>query len=255
MARARLIKPGFFENERLAELPALTRLLFAGLWCIADREGRLEDRPNRIRAQVLPYDRGNVDHMLTQLQDAGFILRYARDSHPYIQVLSFARHQSPHVREPASIIPAPDEHSASPVLVPVKTGTGPAVYSSGSSSGEVVAERDAAAAAVADPITERYQEYVLAFGAPVSQRDADAFSGFAEDFTEPDSASRAIREHAKRHPGKRLYPSTLGPILAELYPEKPKGRVTPVMFADLPIPDAAEEQRERDAWNAARAAR
>ena len=44
MARARLLKPGFFTNEDLCELPAFGRLLFAGLWTIADREGRLEDR-------------------------------------------------------------------------------------------------------------------------------------------------------------------------------------------------------------------
>ena len=31
MARARNIKPGFFDNEILGELPALTRLLFIGL--------------------------------------------------------------------------------------------------------------------------------------------------------------------------------------------------------------------------------
>ena len=35
MARARNIKPGFFDNEILGELPALTRLLFIGLWCLA----------------------------------------------------------------------------------------------------------------------------------------------------------------------------------------------------------------------------
>ena len=43
--RTRLLKPGFFMNEELARLPVRARLLFAGLWCLADREGRLEDRP------------------------------------------------------------------------------------------------------------------------------------------------------------------------------------------------------------------
>ena len=53
MARARNIKPGFFDNETLGELPALTRLLFIGLWCLADREGRLQDRPKRIKKELL----------------------------------------------------------------------------------------------------------------------------------------------------------------------------------------------------------
>lgn len=47
MARARNIKPAFFMNDELAEIDPLGRLLFIGLWTIADREGRLEDRPAR----------------------------------------------------------------------------------------------------------------------------------------------------------------------------------------------------------------
>src|SRR5262245_4448792 len=61
MARARLLKPGFFTNEDLVELPPAARLLFAGLWTLADREGRLEDRPKRIKLAVLPYDDVDVD--------------------------------------------------------------------------------------------------------------------------------------------------------------------------------------------------
>ena len=44
MARARNIKPGFFKNELLVGLPYEYRLLFIGLWTIADRDGRFEDR-------------------------------------------------------------------------------------------------------------------------------------------------------------------------------------------------------------------
>ena len=60
MARARNIKPAIMDNDDLAELAPLTRLLFVYLWMLADREGRLEDRPKRIAAQALPFDR-NVD--------------------------------------------------------------------------------------------------------------------------------------------------------------------------------------------------
>lgn len=126
MARSRNLKPGFFKNEALAELAPLARILFAGLWCIADREGRLEDRPKRIRAELLPYDDGSVDAMLDELRLAGFILRYQRGEQRFIQVVNFAKHQNPHVREPESTIPAPDEHSAGTVLAPDEHRTGPA---------------------------------------------------------------------------------------------------------------------------------
>lgn len=112
MARSRNIKPGFFKNESLAECSPLTRLLFAGLWCLADRSGRLEDRPKRIRAEILPYDDGSVDDMLEELQGAGFIQRYQVGEQRFIQVLNFAKHQNPHHREAESTIPAPAEDSA-----------------------------------------------------------------------------------------------------------------------------------------------
>lgn len=113
MARARNIKPGFFKNEELAELSPLTRLLFAGLWTLADREGRLEDRPKRIRAEILPYDDGSVDEMLNELHRAGFILRYSSGDKRLIQIENFSKHQNPHCKEPDSTIPAPCKHGAS----------------------------------------------------------------------------------------------------------------------------------------------
>ena len=64
MARSRNIKPGFFANDELAELPALTRLFFIGMWTIADREGRLEDRPKKLKVEVLPYDECDAETML-----------------------------------------------------------------------------------------------------------------------------------------------------------------------------------------------
>ena len=109
MARARNIKPGFFANEDLAECDPLARLLFAGLWCLADREGRLEDRPKRIRAELLPYDTCDADELLNQLQAKGFILRYSHGEGRFIQVLKFDSHQNPHMKEAKSSIPAPGE--------------------------------------------------------------------------------------------------------------------------------------------------
>ena len=107
MARARNIKPSIMDNEELAALDPTTRLLFIYLWMLADREGRLEDRPKRIAAQALAYDRtADADKMLDELQSAGFIVRYAAGSVACIQIVSFAKHQSPHVREAASTLPA-----------------------------------------------------------------------------------------------------------------------------------------------------
>ncbi len=106
MARARNIKPGFFKNEQLADLPFEYRILFQGLWCEADRDGRLEDRPKRIKAEVFPYDAVDVDTGLNALQAAGFIVRYDAGGRRCIEVLNFAKHQNPHKKEAASSLPA-----------------------------------------------------------------------------------------------------------------------------------------------------
>lgn len=106
MARIRTIKPEFFTHEGLAELSPLQRLFFIGLWTQADREGRLEDRPKRLKAVILPYDDCDVVSILDDLTNAGFLVRYEADGKPFLQIPAFGKHQRPHPKEPMSDIPA-----------------------------------------------------------------------------------------------------------------------------------------------------
>jgi hypothetical protein len=107
----------------LAELPAMTRLLFVGLWTQADREGRLLDRPKRLKAEIFPYDSFDIEKGLKQLSDAGFILRYKTDANvsdrisapeqpiselALIQIINFSKHQKiDKVNEKESEFPPP----------------------------------------------------------------------------------------------------------------------------------------------------
>ena len=114
MARIRYIKPGFFTNEQLGRLKPIARLLFIGLWCVADREGRLEDRPERLKVELLPFDRGSrAEELLISLAEAGLIQRYEVAGQHYIQVANFSKHQHPHVKEGPSQIPEPPLHESS----------------------------------------------------------------------------------------------------------------------------------------------
>lgn len=89
-------------------------VLFIGLWCLADREGRLEDRPKRIGAEIFPYrECHEINRYLTDLADLRFIRRYTVGEAGYIQVLNFRKHQSPHRTEKASEIPEPPDESES----------------------------------------------------------------------------------------------------------------------------------------------
>lgn len=108
MARARNIKFGFFTNDELVELPFETRLLFIGLWCIADREGRLVDRPKKIKMEVFPADDVDCEKSLVLLADSGFINRYRVGNYKVIEILKFTQHQAPHSTEKDSALPDVD---------------------------------------------------------------------------------------------------------------------------------------------------
>jgi len=145
MARSRLLKPSFFRNERLLDLPYEYRLLFAGLWVLADREGRLENRPKMIRMEIFPCDNINIEDGLLALKNAGFISFYKNNTMPApcqhhasivpniiecIQIVNFSKHQHPHKDERAnpdlhpikedilenSTMPAPCQHHANTPL-------------------------------------------------------------------------------------------------------------------------------------------
>lgn len=107
--RTRLLRAGFFHNEELAALPPHARLLFQGLWLLADREGRVKDQPAVIRASIFPYEEGvDVPALLDALARAGFIARYlGSEGRKCLVVVNFGAHQSPHHREPESKLPPP----------------------------------------------------------------------------------------------------------------------------------------------------
>lgn len=121
MARIRTIKPEFFTDEDIAALPPLCRIAFQGMWCQADKAGRLEDRPARLKIQVLPYDDVDMEDVLSTLAEHRFIVRYEHAGRRLIQVRTFGKHQCPNKKEPESIIPAPSEHSAD--TIPSDEGT------------------------------------------------------------------------------------------------------------------------------------
>lgn len=107
MARARNIKPALFKNELLGVADPLLTLLFQSLWTLADREGRIEDRPLRIKAETFPYRENlDVNGYLTELQRLGFIHRYLAGEHSVIQIVNFAKHQTPHNTEKPSTLPS-----------------------------------------------------------------------------------------------------------------------------------------------------
>jgi hypothetical protein len=113
--RTRMLKPEFFGDEDLGNIDPLLRIYYAGLWCAADKEGRLEDRPVSLKKKILPYDDIADEWPLIELAKPKavnknrqpFILRYEVNGEKYIQILQFRKHQFPHHTEKNSKIPPP----------------------------------------------------------------------------------------------------------------------------------------------------
>lgn len=102
----RTVKPELFLDEELGKLSGDHLALFVGLWTQADREGRLEERPERLKAVLFPYRPVDVLALLADLDAIGKIARYDVHGVRLVWVCGFKNHQRPHPKEPASELPA-----------------------------------------------------------------------------------------------------------------------------------------------------
>lgn len=111
MARARNIKPSFFTNEQLADNCPLGRLLFIGLWTLADHKGDLEWKERTIKIQILPWDDCDIKKLAITLDKSGLIRFYSDGDKIYLNIINFIKHQNPHrnEKEKGSDIPAYSE--------------------------------------------------------------------------------------------------------------------------------------------------
>lgn len=117
MARTRSIKPSFFKNEFLAECEPMARLLFIGLWTLADSQGRMEFRPMRIKAELFPYENCDIIGLLKQLADRGFVRAYESGDVKVLEIPTFGEHQRCHPDERDEGLPPADE-SAETIVFP-----------------------------------------------------------------------------------------------------------------------------------------
>lgn len=105
MARIRTIKPEFFTSDDICALSMAARLLYIGIWCEADREGRMEWKPRSLKRRYLPDDDVDVEALCAELVAAKLVKPYG-DGLAYIP--TFNKHQHINPREAASTLPDPE---------------------------------------------------------------------------------------------------------------------------------------------------
>jgi hypothetical protein len=120
--RRRDLRPEFFTDEQLLQLPVEGRLLYLGLLCFADDEGRGPWSPRELKAFVFPCDRWitgqYIDQLLARMENLGLVRRYfarnrERPNRPYdvyFVITGFKRTQKIN-RPTPSVCPAPPRRS------------------------------------------------------------------------------------------------------------------------------------------------
>lgn len=95
MARIRTIKPDFWTDSLLVQMPHLTRLLYIALWNVADDHGFVRDEPDRIAMEVMPRELPeDIDAHLQLLFAAGRLELFVDDDgYSYYRVSKWEDHQ------------------------------------------------------------------------------------------------------------------------------------------------------------------
>lgn len=103
MARIRTVKPEFFTSGSVTAVSPLARLLFIGLWCEADREGRFQWSPRSLKLRYLPADDCDGHALLDELAREGLITYRDTEGDQCGWVVDFDQWQGTGVlREPIS---------------------------------------------------------------------------------------------------------------------------------------------------------
>ena len=97
--RIRSIVPGFFTSESMGDVTRDCRLLFVGLWAMADKNGCLAKKLKKIKAEVFPYDDDVTSEVLQKwlqsLSESGSIEFYIEEpsGQECIYIPNFTKHQ------------------------------------------------------------------------------------------------------------------------------------------------------------------
>lgn len=111
MPRQRMVKPDFFESGSLAQCTIEARLVFIGLWVMADDKGHMKFEEKKLMKQLFPYDDLDPRRLmvwLAELEDVGCIKTYETHGDLCICVPNFRVYQT--VKNPSkSTVPEPPE--------------------------------------------------------------------------------------------------------------------------------------------------
>lgn len=114
MSRQRFIHPEFFSSEDLGRISRDARLLFAGLFTLADDYGRGKAAYEALKSSVFPYDVDlTIEHVSRLLQEVcgrQMVRLYEVEGSRYYQVVEWDKYQQPKYKAKPKV-PQPQRNS------------------------------------------------------------------------------------------------------------------------------------------------
>ena len=97
MARSRVVKPEFFDDEKLARISRDARLFFIGTWKCSDDYGVVKGNPGWLKGNIFPYDddvqKKQVEKWLSELVEIGALFPFNHHDEKYFFITNFLKHQ------------------------------------------------------------------------------------------------------------------------------------------------------------------
>lgn len=93
MARKRMIDPNIWQSEDFSKLSTLGKLVFIGLFSLADDEGRGRSNPIYLKSTLFPYEEGirsaDIDKTLSEISSNMSVIFYSCDGSSYYSLYNW----------------------------------------------------------------------------------------------------------------------------------------------------------------------
>ncbi len=114
MARKRMVDPNIWQSEDFGKLSNLAKIVFIGLFSLADDEGRGRANPMYLKSNLFPYNEdmrsADIEKALLEISSNMSVVFYSCDGSSYYSLLSWYTFQK--IEKPTnSKLPAFDENS------------------------------------------------------------------------------------------------------------------------------------------------
>ena len=114
MARNRMIKPEFWEDEKVGQLSPMARLMFIGALNFADDEGFIRWNEDYISASVFPYDKlsnNKTKRLMKELENLQILEVFETKFHFFVaKILNFKKHQKISKPQPSKFLQEYESH-------------------------------------------------------------------------------------------------------------------------------------------------